>query len=118
MSKEILELFLVTDIHHGAPLGTKRSDQAQLLLDNFIKVTVCGILSRCRIGHRCYWTCFRILSAIYFFKKSPPVRERHPATGGARPLQAHRRRHGAAPLDAAGDLVANGWPRPVDVDGT
>ena len=34
MSKEILELFLVTDIHHGAPLGTKRSDQAQLLLDN------------------------------------------------------------------------------------
>ena len=36
MSKEILELFLVTDIHHGAPLGTKRSDQSQLLLDNFI----------------------------------------------------------------------------------
>ena len=42
-----------------------------------------------------------------------PVRERRPTTGGARPLQAHRRRHGAGPLDAAGDLVANGWPRPV-----
>ena len=26
--------------------------------------------------------------------------------------------HGAGPLDAAGDLVANGWPRPVDADGT
>ena len=34
------------------------------------------------------------------------------------PLKAHRRRHGAGPLDAAGDLVANGWPRPVDADGT
>jgi hypothetical protein len=50
--------------------------------------------------------------------RSPPVCERHPAIGGARPLQAHRRRHGAGPLDAAGDLVANGWPRPVDADGT
>ena len=29
------------------------------------------------------------------------------------PLQTYRRRHGAGPLDAAGDLVANGWPRPV-----
>ena len=45
--------------------------------------------------------------------RSPPVRERHPATGGVSPLKAHRRRHGAGPLDAAGDLVANGWPRPV-----
>ena len=50
--------------------------------------------------------------------RSPPIRERHPATGGARPLQTHRRRHGAGLLDAAGDLVANGWPRPVDADGT
>jgi hypothetical protein len=46
--------------------------------------------------------------------RSPPIRERHPATGGARPLQTH----GAGLLDAARDLVANGWPRPVDADGT
>jgi hypothetical protein len=50
--------------------------------------------------------------------RSSPVRERHPATWGARPLRAHRRRHGVGPLDAAGDLVTNGWPRPVDADGT
>jgi hypothetical protein len=34
------------------------------------------------------------------------------------PPQAHRRSHGAGPFDAAGDLVANGWLRPVGVDGT
>ena len=41
-----------------------------------------------------------------------------PRHRGRAPLQAHRRRHGAGPLDAAKDLVANGWPRPVDADGT
>ena len=37
---------------------------------------------------------------------------------GAAARAAGRVVYGAAPLDAAGDLVANGWPRPVDVDGT
>ena len=50
--------------------------------------------------------------------RCPPARKRHLATGGVRPLRAHRRSHGAGPLDAAGDLVANGWLRPVGVDGT
>jgi hypothetical protein len=37
---------------------------------------------------------------------------------GACALQAHRRSHGAEPLDAAGDLVAKGWLLLVGVDGT
>jgi hypothetical protein len=66
------------------------------------------------------WHCWFPLQHVHhvWSSRSPPVRERHPATGGARPLQVHRRCHGAGPLDAAGDLVANGWPRPVDADGT
>ena len=48
----------------------------------------------------------RATSASRVVVEDPPARKRHLATGGARPLQAHRRSHEAGPLDAVGDLVA------------
>ena len=54
------------------------------------------------------WSVWLVVQHVHhvWSSRSPPVRERHPATGGASPLKAHRRRHGAGPLDTAGDLVA------------
>ena len=59
-----------------------------------------------------------IPEALVASRKQTELRERYLTTWGARPLQAHRVRHAAVPLDAARDLVANGWPRPVEADGT